>query len=71
MVYNKRLGLFDLSEAENQESDTAELNDGNALLQHVRKYVPSTRKQTYLYLHTHTHFMNSPLNEVGREGANM
>ena len=37
MVYNKRLGLFNVSEAEKQESDTAELNDGNALLKHVRK----------------------------------
>ena len=49
MVYSKRLGLFNPNEATEEKSDTAELNDGNAFLQHVRQYVHA---YTHTYLHT-------------------
>ena len=49
MVYSKRLGLFKPTETTIQKSDTAELNDGNAFLQHVRQYVHA---YTHTYLHT-------------------
>ena len=55
MVYSKRLGLFNPTEATEQKSETAELNNGNALLQHVRQYVHAYM-HTHLYTHAHLHF---------------
>ena len=54
MVYNKRLGLFNLREAEKQESDTAELNDGNAPAT-TRKEVSTQYTHTNILMSTHTH----------------
>ena len=58
MVYSKRLGLFNPTEATKEKSDTAELKDGNAFLQHVRQNVHAYM-HTYLYTHAHFTFQTS------------